>query len=85
MGNAGGVGLIAGVELMDQTTLMPLKPSRKIGTLVQDKCRDAGLIVRAIGDPIAFTPPLIITAEQTQDLQAMFKQGLDAALFFACA
>ncbi len=80
VGNARGVGLIAGVEVMaDKATRTPFDPALKIGTLVQDKCQEAGLIVRAIGDRIAFTPPLIITAEQIQDLLAMFRQGLDAA------
>jgi 4-aminobutyrate--pyruvate transaminase len=81
VGNARGVGLIAGVELMaDKATRTPFEASRKIGVLVQDKCQEAGLIVRAIGDRIAFTPPLIITAAQVQDLLVMFKAGLDAAL-----
>ena len=81
VGNARGVGLIAGVELMaDKATRTPFDPALKIGTLVHDKCLEAGLIVRAIGDRIAFTPPLIITVEQIQDLLVMFRKGLDAAL-----
>jgi 4-aminobutyrate--pyruvate transaminase len=38
-----------------------------------------GLIVRAIGDRIAFTPPLIMTAAEIQDMCGRFKAGLDAA------
>lgn len=80
VGNARGVGLIAGVELMaDKAGRIPFDPAMKVGVLVQDKCLEAGLIVRAIGDRIAFTPPLIITAAQIADLLAMFRQGLDAA------
>ena len=80
VGNARGVGLIAGVELMaDKATRTPFDPAQKIGVLVQDKCQEAGLIVRAIGDRIAFTPPLIITEAQIADMLVMFRQGLDAA------
>lgn len=80
VGNARGVGLIAGVELMkNKATREPFAPAQKVGTLVQDHCQEAGLIVRAIGDRIAFTPPLIITETQIGELLAMFRQGLDAA------
>ena len=35
--------------------------------------------MRAIGDRIAFTPPLIITHEEVAELLRRFEQGLDAA------
>jgi len=80
VGNVRGVGLIAGVELMaDKATRTPFAPEQKIGALVQEHCQQAGLIVRAIGDRIAFTPPLIITTEQIDELLAKFRQGLDGA------
>ena len=80
VGNARGVGLIAGVELMkDKATREPFAPAQKVGTLVQDYCQTHGLIVRAIGDRIAFTPPLIITADELADMCARFRRGLDDA------
>jgi 4-aminobutyrate--pyruvate transaminase len=80
VGNVRGVGLIAGVELMaDKATRTPFAAEQKIGNLVMDKCQEYGLIVRAIGDRIAFTPPLIITEEQIGEMCGLFKRGLDAA------
>jgi 4-aminobutyrate--pyruvate transaminase len=80
VGDARGVGLIAGVELVaNKTTREPFPASLKVGNLVMDKCQEAGLIVRAIGDRIAFTPPLIITADEIHDMLKMFKTGLTAA------
>ncbi|MCW3476435.1 aspartate aminotransferase family protein [Limobrevibacterium gyesilva] len=80
VGNARGVGLIAGVELMaDKRTREPFAPAMKVGNLVMDKCQEAGLVVRAIGDRIAFTPPLIISADEVQEMLRLFRQGLDAA------
>ncbi len=80
VGNARGVGLIAGVELMaDKASRTPFDPKQKVGVLVQDKCLEQGLIVRAIGDRIAFTPPLIITEAQIGEMLGMFHAGLDAA------
>jgi 4-aminobutyrate--pyruvate transaminase len=80
VGDVRGVGLIAGVELMaDKSAKTPFAPARKVGLLVQQKCHEAGLIVRAIGDRIAFTPPLIMTEAEIADMCRRFGQGLDAA------
>ncbi|MBL8574905.1 MAG: aminotransferase class III-fold pyridoxal phosphate-dependent enzyme [Hyphomicrobiaceae bacterium] len=81
VGNARGVGLIAGVELMaDKASRAPFAPERKVGAMVEAECLKAGLIVRAIGDRIAFTPPLIISPAEIKEMLAKFKTGLDAAL-----
>jgi len=80
VGDVRGVGLIAGVELMaDKRTRTPFQPGQKIGLLVQQKCHEAGLVVRAIGDRIAFTPPLIITEAEIGEMCRRFGEGLDAA------
>lgn len=80
VGDVRGVGLIAGVELVaNKATKEAFAPSQKVGVLVQEKCREAGLVVRAIGDRIAFTPPLIITEAEIAEMCARFGQGLDAA------
>ncbi|MBL6454985.1 aminotransferase class III-fold pyridoxal phosphate-dependent enzyme [Belnapia sp. T6] len=80
VGDVRGVGLIAGVELVaDKASKAPFPPAAKVGLLVQERCQAAGLIVRAIGDRIAFTPPLIITAEEIREMCGRFKAGLDAA------
>ncbi|MFI5382248.1 MAG: aminotransferase class III-fold pyridoxal phosphate-dependent enzyme, partial [Tepidisphaerales bacterium] len=80
VGDVRGVGLIAGVEVMaDKRTREPFPAAMKVGTLVQDKCQEEGLIVRAIGDRIAFTPPLIISSDQLQEMCRLFRKGLDAA------
>jgi 4-aminobutyrate--pyruvate transaminase len=79
VGDVRGVGLIAGVELVaDKRRRTPFDPALKIGQRVADACHAAGLIVRAVGDRIAFTPPLIITAAEIDDMCARFKRGLDA-------
>ncbi len=80
VGDVRGVGLIAGVELMqDPRTKVPFPPSVRAGALVERACLDNGLIVRAIGDRIAFTPPLIISREEILELFRRFRLGLDQA------
>ena len=80
VGDVRGVGLFAGVELMkDAKTRTPWAPEQKVGTMVMDHALRHGLIVRAIGDRIAFTPPLIITEEQIGEMCKRFKLALDDA------
>ncbi len=81
VGNARGVGLIAGVELMaGKQSRTPFPAEAKAGARVEAACMEAGLVVRAIGDRIAFTPPLIISAAELGEMVTLFRQGLDAAL-----
>ena len=80
VGDVRGVGLIAGVELVaDKAARTPFPPGSEVGLRVQGACEAAGLIVRAIGDRIAFTPPLIIDAAEIGEMCRRFGQGLDAA------
>lgn len=80
VGDVRGVGLFTGVELMkDAKTRTPWAPEQKVGTMVMDHALRHGLIVRAIGDRIAFTPPLIITEEQIGEMCKRFKLALDDA------
>lgn len=58
---------------------MPWAPEQKVGTMVQDHALRHGLIVRAIGDRIAFTPPLVIAAEQNGEMCQRFKLAFDDA------
>ena len=80
VGDVRGVGLIAGVELMaDKPGRVPFPPSAGVGPRVQAACERAGLIVRAIGDRIAFTPPLVLDRAEARELCRRFDEGLDAA------
>ena len=80
VGDVRGVGLIAGAELMaDKASKTPFPPERKAGPIVEKACLENGLIVRAIGDRIAFTPPLIISDKEIVELFRRFRIGLDTA------
>jgi 4-aminobutyrate--pyruvate transaminase len=79
VGDVRGAGLIAGVELMaDKAARIPFQPGEAIGLRVQTACERNGLIVRAIGDRIAFTPPMIITREDIAALCSRFAQALNS-------
>lgn len=61
-----GVGLIAGIELQEDSAY-----GAAIGQAFMRCARMNGLIVRAIGNRIAISPPLIITPEQVDEMIAM--------------
>ena len=61
-----GIGLLAGVELMANYGL-------KCARIAEEE----GLIVRAIGDTIAFCPPLIISELEVQELLKRFSKTLN--------
>jgi 4-aminobutyrate--pyruvate transaminase len=80
VGDVRGVGLIAGVELVaDKATRAPFPPTAGVGVRVMQACERHGLIVRAIGDRIAITPPLIIDEAEIKELCRRFEAGLDTA------
>lgn len=66
------IGLVAGIELEPRAGA----PTRRaIETF--HACFDQGLLVRATGDILALSPPLIVTAEQIDQMFAMLGDVLD--------
>ncbi len=80
VGEVRGVGMIAAVELSeDRNSRKPFDPARGAGALVQAEARSRGLLVRALGDTIAFCPPLVISESDLNSVVARFGEALDAA------
>lgn len=81
VGNARGVGLIAGLEIVaDKETKALYDPSRKAAPLVMAKAMEENLFVRAVGgDVIGICPPLIITEAQIDELFDSLTRALDNA------
>jgi 4-aminobutyrate--pyruvate transaminase len=77
VGEVRGVGLIGAIELYaDPAKRTPFDPAQKAGARLAELALAQGLIVRAMGDSIAFCPPLIITAEQIDDMFARFGRAM---------
>ncbi|WAC27740.1 aspartate aminotransferase family protein [Ancylobacter sp. SL191] len=78
VGEVRGMGLIAAVELVaDKATKARFDPVGKVGLRLFDRAHDHGLIIRAIGDSIAFCPPMIITEAEIDELLRRFTLTLD--------
>jgi len=77
IGEARGAGLIGALEFVaDRSTKAPFAQPGATGLRLAELAHEEGLIIRAIGDVIAFCPPLIITALQIDDLFDRFERAL---------
>ncbi|MGO1118513.1 aspartate aminotransferase family protein [Rhodovibrionaceae bacterium A322] len=86
VGEVRGVGLIAAVELVaDKASKKPFDPVGKVGGFLFNKAQEHGLILRNLGDTIAFCPPLIISAEQVDEMLVRFGKALDETTAFVKA
>ena len=84
IGEVRGRGLIGGIEIVKtKTPREPFKPSFGIGPYCSAACQEVGLIVRNVGDVIAFCPPLIITESQIDELLGKFEIGLNKTVEWA--
>ena len=78
IGDVRGVGLIAAMEMVaDKDTRTPFDPGLKVGATVDKYAREHGLIARFIGDRIAFSPPLIITEAEIDEVMLRLRRALD--------
>ncbi|MCY1245852.1 Putrescine--pyruvate aminotransferase [compost metagenome] len=76
VGEARGVGLVAALELVKN------KKTRErfeggIGMLCREHCFRNGLIMRAVGDTMIISPPLVIEKAQIDDLITLARKCLD--------
>jgi 4-aminobutyrate--pyruvate transaminase len=78
IGDVRGMGLIAAVELAaDPARRTPFPPERGVGAYLVRRAQEHGLILRAMaGDIVAFSPPLIITEAEIDELLARFERAL---------
>jgi 4-aminobutyrate--pyruvate transaminase len=81
VGEVRGVGLIAAVELIrDKATKASFDPVGKVGSYLNDRATEEGLIIRNMGDSIAFCPPLIITQDEIDHILTRFSAALNKTL-----
>ena len=77
VGEVRGAGLVGAIELYaDPENRTSFDPAVKAGARLVEIGLTQGLIVRALGDTIVFCPPLIITAEELDDLFARFERTM---------
>jgi 4-aminobutyrate--pyruvate transaminase len=79
VGDVSGIGMIAGIELVaDKRTRAAHEPAGKAGKIADRVGKENGLVLRVIGDRLAFAPPLIISEAEIDDMVARVGRTLDA-------
>ena len=80
VGEVRGIGLIGAVELVeDKEARKNFDPARKVGARLVKLAEAEGLICRAmVLDSIGFSPPLIITRAEIDEMLDRFARTLDA-------
>ncbi len=77
VGEVRGVGLVAAVELVaDKATHQSFDAKLGVGPYLMKCGHQHGIVVRAMGDAIAFCPPLIISEEEIQEMGQRFGLAL---------
>ncbi len=77
VGEVRGVGLIAAVQFVqdrDERRLFP--PEWHVGDYCASRALDHGLVLRALGDAMAFSPPLIIEEHEVESLLDRFERAM---------
>jgi 4-aminobutyrate--pyruvate transaminase len=78
VGEVRGIGLIGGVELVrNRSTKESFDPKLGVGAFAVKCAQEHGLLTRALGDTVAFCPPLIINEGQIADMLSRFARALD--------
>jgi putrescine aminotransferase len=81
VGHIEGIGLIAGIALMeDKKNKVFFDDTRDVGAICREHCLENGLIMRAVGNRMVTSPPLIISRKEVDELCATARKSLDLTL-----
>ncbi|MGF6597086.1 putrescine aminotransferase [Paraburkholderia sp. GAS448] len=79
VGDISGVGLVAGIQLAkDPKTRARFENGGEVGTICRDFCFNGNLIMRATGDRMLLSPPLVVTKEEIDEIVSKAKKAIDA-------
>lgn len=79
VGEVRGAGLLAGVQLVkDKDSRTLFDDTVNIGMKCRDHCLNNELIMRAVGQSMVASPPLVITKPEIDELVDKFARSLDA-------
>ena len=77
VGETRAKGLIGAIELVaDKRTKRPFDSKKGVGAIATEILQDNGLIVRSMGDSIAFCPPLVIREDEINEMFDIVAKGL---------
>ncbi|POR54395.1 putrescine aminotransferase [Paraburkholderia eburnea] len=79
IGDVSGTGLVAGLQLAeDPKARKRFANGGDVGTICRDFCFNGNLIMRATGDRMLLSPPLVITRGEIDEIVSKAKKAIDA-------
>ena len=81
VGEARGIGMVAAIELVQNKETREAFPDELgVGTICRDFCFNNGLIMRAVGDKMIISPPLVMSQSEIDELIEKARLCLDLTL-----
>ena len=81
VGEVRGVGLMAGIECVaDRKSNNPLELDLEVGKRIDRHCQELGLLVRPLINMCVMSPPLVITADQIDDMVGILREGISKTM-----
>lgn len=78
VGQTRGVGMLGALELVkDKNTKIRFDPEGHAGTICRGHCFDTGVVMRAVGDTMFLSPPLVMTRAETDEMFSLIRTSLD--------
>ena len=77
VGDVRGMGLLGCIEGKPEKSGTNLVAQRKLGALLDEACEEMGLLVRPLINMAVFSPPLIITRAQIDDMFEILEKALE--------
>lgn len=81
VGQTRGIGMLGALELVkDKATNERFSPDGHAGATCRTHCFNTGVVMRAVGDTMFLSPPLVITEDEIDEMFALIKTSLDLTL-----
>jgi len=80
VGEVRGVGMLGAIELVQDKATRKRYEGKGVGMICRQFCFDNGLIMRAVGDTMIISPPLVITRDEIDELVTKARKCLDLTL-----
>ncbi|MDB5979642.1 MAG: Putrescine aminotransferase, partial [Pseudomonas sp.] len=80
VGEVRGVGLLGAIELVKDKATRERYADKGVGMICRQFCFDNGLIMRAVGDTMIISPPLVISLAEIDELVTKARACLDLTL-----
>ncbi len=78
VGQTRGVGMLGALELVkNKETKERFDPEGHAGATCRTHCFNTGVVMRAVGDTMFLSPPLVITEDEVDEMFGLIKTSLD--------